>query len=233
MPHSFSLNLCNLSNFQMKTESQMLKYLTTFILFIFSFLTMHSQTKDSVAGEYYLQGVMETASGFQLLPDSSFQFFYSYGAVDRYGSGKWSMRDGEIILNSRKKPATDFTLVKTKTTKESNVTIKINHPNTNVLNHIECTVISDKKLRQLQTNSSGIATFPLHAVDSIYLLFQFCPDRFSAFAAPRDKNYFEFKLEPWIAEVFFEEFKLNLSNTGLSGGHPLLQGGGFRYSKND
>ncbi|PWT99548.1 MAG: hypothetical protein C5B52_10505 [Bacteroidetes bacterium] len=211
----------------------MVKYFSIFILYILSFFSMHAQTRDSIAGEYYLQGVMETASGFQLLPDSSFQFFYSYGAVDRYGSGKWSLQNGHVILNSKKKPESDFTLVKTRSTKNPNVTIKINHPNSNILGHFECTVISDKKLRQLQTNPGGIAVFPLQKVDSIYLLFQFCPDRYSSFAVPDNKNYFEFKLEPSIAEVFFEEFILSLTDSGLSGGHPLLQGGGYRYVKNN
>ena len=43
--------------------------------------------QSTVAGEYYLQGVMETASGFKLNEDSTFQFFFMYGAMDRVGEG--------------------------------------------------------------------------------------------------------------------------------------------------
>ena len=44
-----------------------------------------------MAGEYSLTGVMETASGIQLNKDSTFQFYFSYGALDREGQGKWSV----------------------------------------------------------------------------------------------------------------------------------------------
>ena len=63
---------------------------------------MNAQQKDSIAGEYYLEGVMETASVIQLNPDFTFKFFYSYGALDRYGSGKWAIEDNIIELNSYK-----------------------------------------------------------------------------------------------------------------------------------
>ena len=53
--------------------------------------TMLAQSKTaSPAGEYYLRGVMETAAGFKLNEDSTFQFFFSYGALDRQGRGKWT-----------------------------------------------------------------------------------------------------------------------------------------------
>ena len=66
---------------------------------------MDAQTNSrDYTGEYYLRGVMETASGFKLNPDSSFQFFFSYGALDRMGSGKWTVRGNELILNSRPRP---------------------------------------------------------------------------------------------------------------------------------
>ncbi|MBK9317938.1 MAG: hypothetical protein IPM91_03240 [Bacteroidetes bacterium] len=48
-----------------------------------------AQTPCKVCGEYYLEGVRETASGFKINPDSTFEFFFSSGALDRYGSGKW------------------------------------------------------------------------------------------------------------------------------------------------
>src|SRR5450432_943541 len=64
----------------------------------------------ALPGEYYLQGVMETASGFLLKPDSSFQFFFSYGALDRHGSGKWAVKENKLILNSAARPEYDFAL---------------------------------------------------------------------------------------------------------------------------
>ena len=58
---------------------------------------MEAQQKTNTAiGEYYLSGVMETASGFKLNPDSTFQFFFSYGALDRSGSGTWKQEGNNI-----------------------------------------------------------------------------------------------------------------------------------------
>ena len=38
---------------------------------------MVAQTAAPIAGQYYLEGVRETASGFKLNEDSSFEFFFS------------------------------------------------------------------------------------------------------------------------------------------------------------
>ena len=50
----------------------------TFILFlIIAFSTMEAQqTIQTITGEYYLKGIMETASGFKLNEDSTFDFFF-------------------------------------------------------------------------------------------------------------------------------------------------------------
>lgn len=63
-----------------------------------------------MTGEYYLQGVMETASRFKLNADSTFEFFFSYGALDRFGQGNWTVKDGRLKLNSRARPPKDFAL---------------------------------------------------------------------------------------------------------------------------
>ena len=70
----------------------------TIFFCILLFTCTNVMRAQNIAGEYYLEGVMETASGFQLSADSGFQFFYSYGALDRFGKGKWKMLDlgGEV-----------------------------------------------------------------------------------------------------------------------------------------
>src|SRR6478609_2198922 len=71
-------------------------------------LSLHAQdTLPSIAGVYFLSGVMETASVFDLKPDSSFEFFFSQGALDRGGSGNWSIHGDKVVLNSKKRPEKD------------------------------------------------------------------------------------------------------------------------------
>jgi hypothetical protein len=53
-------------------------------------------TQAALAGEYYLQGVMETGSGLLLREDGTFEWFFTYGALDLGARGKWS-REGEGV----------------------------------------------------------------------------------------------------------------------------------------
>ena len=53
-----------------------------------------------LTGEYFLQGVREMASGFLLKEDNTFQFFFSYGALDRHGSGRWEAKNDVLFFNS-------------------------------------------------------------------------------------------------------------------------------------
>ena len=51
----------------------------------------------SLAGEYHLDGVMETGSGLLLRDDGSFEWFFTYGALDLGARGKWK-REGETVV---------------------------------------------------------------------------------------------------------------------------------------
>src|SRR5436189_6444802 len=88
---------------------------------------IHAQS--TIPGEYYLRGVMEVGSGFLIKPDSTFEFFFSYGALDRMGSGKWDAKGKEIILNSKPRPLHDFALISSKSTKDDFISIRITDNN--------------------------------------------------------------------------------------------------------
>ena len=71
----------------------MKKYIFIFLILFTATKTKAQQKANDMVGEYYLTGVMETASGFRLNADSSFDFFFSYGALDRSGKGPGSRRE--------------------------------------------------------------------------------------------------------------------------------------------
>jgi hypothetical protein len=57
-------------------------------------------------------------------------------------------------------------------------------------------------------------------------------ERFSVFnVAGTDADYFEFTIEPWIADVDFDNIKLVLKEDNLTGPHPLLGTESFTYAK--
>lgn len=51
----------------------------------------------ALAGQYALEGVMETGSEVWLKPDGHFQWYWSYGAVDLAAQGRWH-RDGTTVV---------------------------------------------------------------------------------------------------------------------------------------
>jgi hypothetical protein len=101
--------------------------ITSLIIFMFMFRFLHAQN-NTMADEYSLTGVMETASGIQLNKDSTFRFYFSYGALDREGSGKWSVNADNIILNSKPYPGKDFKMVSSSSVKNNFTSIKIEEP---------------------------------------------------------------------------------------------------------
>lgn len=205
----------------------MRKYIIPLLLMAKS---VQSQNPDP-AGEYYLRGVMETASGFQLKPDSSFQFFYSYGMLDRFGTGKWTIKNDQVIFNSRTRPPVDFKMLASRTEPGDSITIAIRDNNEVLLRYVHCQLRTKSGMSELKTDEAGITKFPKEIFDSIALIFQLCPDRFSVFPADSKANYYEFGFEPWIVEVFFDQFTLQYQSTQLFGKHPLIQGTEFRYER--
>ena len=206
--------------------------------FFYSFLILlifkHSvaQKTSSMHGEYYLRGVMETASGFKLNADSTFEFFFSYGALDRYGSGTWKQANGNIIFNSSLQPQKDFALIKSDKASGDFVTIQIIDQNEMILRYVHAVLVNGNVNIEKNTDDKGTIRVPKQPLDSISLLFTLCPDRFSAFqVTDKTHNYFEFRIEPWIAEVFFKNFSLKFENSKLTGRHPLLNGESFTYGK--
>jgi len=195
---------------------------------------MEAQQKTgAVEGEYYLRGVMETASGFKLNPDASFEFFFSYGALDRSGTGTWEKKDNRVVFNSPPAKGQNFALVKNKMINDENITIKIVDSNPNFLPYVYGIVKSGAQTLEAVTDKNGEIRFAKQPVDSIVLMFEFAPERAAIFAFnnPTD-NYFEFRFEPWILDVVFEDLTLRLDGKDLKGPHPLLKEGEYHFIKN-
>jgi len=200
------------------------------LLFFFHMGNILAQPSNkNIAGEYYLNGVMETASGFKLDADSSFAFFFTQGALDRYGKGKYRIINDSILFTSDITHSYDFTLVNSSKQPGKNTVIKITDPNSNILKYVFISVRSGQNLRGDFANSDGYFKYEGAHPDSIELMFEFCPEKVTIFPVSTDHNYFEFKFEPWLFEYFFRDFRLKLSDAQLKGGHPLLRGNEFIY----
>jgi len=185
-------------------------------------MIVNAEGQTIVAGEYYLRGVTEVGSGFLLKPDSTFQFFFSYGALDREGSGTWVLKDKWITFNSRKRPDHDFALNSSKKVDDNFITVRITDNNTLLLRYVYAKMEFTDTIMEGMTNEQGGVQFPKKEIKSLSLIFQFCPEKISVFDLNKEHNYFEFRFEPWLAEYFFSDYHLKLEGKDLKGKHPLL-----------
>lgn len=194
---------------------------------------MNAQTAaGKVTGEYYLRGVMETASGILLNEDSTFEFFFSQGALDRVGKGTWKKVNNTVVLNSRPKPATDFSMVLSKQMPGNYITIQITGLPPYLQQYMEAKIKTSRGEVFGESDSKGIMRIAATDVQEITLHFLICGERESVYKITDSKhNYFEFKPESWMPEVFCENLVLNINEEGFVGAHPLLRGKEYSYVK--
>ena len=177
---------------------------------------------NKIEGVYSLSGVMETASAIQLNRDSTFRFYFSYGALDRYGSGKWSLQKNSVILNSKPYPGKDFKIANRSFVKNNFTTIKIEDKNKNLYRLVYCRFKTPTGDTIINANEDGIIVVQ-NNINTIDLLCSLCIERKTSFVIdPQKYNSYTFNFEPWIMEVFFKSFTLRYVKDHLEGKHPLL-----------
>jgi len=192
---------------------------------------MEAQT-TTATGEYYLQGVMETASGFRLNADGTFNFFFSYGAMDREGQGHWKQKGKAIIFNSEQKSGHDYSLVQSKKQSTDGITLQIDHANSHLKKMVHAIISSGNSQERSTANEEGVIVFHTAIADTITLLFEWAPEKkFIYTVKDRSHNYFEFAFEPSIMEVLFDDFILEITATGFTGPHPMDKEKVFQYKK--
>jgi len=187
---------------------------------------------NTITGEYSLRGVHDMASGFLIKEDGTFQFFMMYGSLDRHGSGKWTLENNKLCLNSGEQPPADFALVESKTGKEGKVIIRMTGINPHLYKHVYCSLEGGTEQTWEPMNESGFVEFTQAMPDTICLLFSFCGERFSSMpVVDKTRNDLTFRTEPWIIEVFLKDFVLDVTEFGLRGKHPLIEGNELIYER--
>ncbi|MET0464810.1 MAG: hypothetical protein ABW007_16730 [Chitinophagaceae bacterium] len=195
---------------------------------------MQAQTNATITGEYELRGVMEMASGLLLKSDNTFEFYFSYGAMDRGGSGKWQWneKDSMLILNTVNRHVSDYALVTSRKGSGRLLEIRITDPNTYLLRYTQLRVHTANGIIEGNADEKGVFTMPVQPVNKIELLFELCPEKISTIDVKDTMHsYFEFRFEPWITDVYFDNVMLKPTANGLEGGHPLLKGHTYQYHK--
>jgi hypothetical protein len=204
--------------------------LSLFIHFTYT-QTMQAQTiVPFKPGEYYLEGVREVGSGLRFNADNTFDFFFSYGAVDRIAAGTWHQKGDRLILEGPPKPEKDFVLVNSKKSGGRQLTIRITNPNRNYLSGIYCIIETAAGQLEGRSDQDGLIVIETTGVKQFNLVHSYFPDRLSTYdVQDLSHNYFEFTIDPHIADVEFKNISLKIGRKSLEGPHPLLQGDALTY----
>lgn len=184
-----------------------------------------------LAGEYLLQNVREMASGFLLKPDQTFQFFFTYGALDRFASGHWEQKGNEIVFNSRQWPGADFTIVQSEAAAEEGILLQLEKPNPMLAAYLQVSLAGGAQESWIQFRQHGYLHLPPQDFDSISVLFEFCPERFTRLPVTKGHNSFTIRPEESMFELFLQDFVLTVTTEGLKGRHPMMEGDAFLYQQ--
>ena len=171
------------------------------------------------AGEYYLKGVMETASGFNLHQNNTFEFFFSYGALDRHGYGTWSEgKKGTLVLNSDYNNQMPFEILAEK--KENNSGLVITLPDYNKALQSETKiVVTYKETEEEQVVSSdGAFHFIAPFADKIVITCLYYIDNPATLFPSKEKNnYIELKPNHNLPLVHFIGAVYTINENTLKG----------------
>lgn len=187
--------------------------------------------EKDIAGEYLLHNVREVATGFLLQPDQGFQFFFSYGALDRQSVGTWEQKGDVVIFNSRKWSGKDFTLVSSRPAEEEEgIIVKLDPPNPMLAAYLHLSLANGAADSWVQFRQQGYLHLPPQEFSSLSIQFEFCPERFTTIPAVTGHQHYIIRPEASLFELFLDQFKLVHTGAGLTGRHPLMEGE-FVYEK--
>jgi len=167
----------------------------------------------SFAGEYYLTGIHEMGCGIKLNEDYTFEFFFSYGALDRHGYGNWTANENnEVVLNSNYAHQIPFTLIAEE--KRSIKGIQVGFPNYNkaLLNETTIKVFANNVEEEQVAGANGRFNFNSETVDKMIVTCLFYYDNpATLIPTNNNNNYFELAANQNLALVHFNNriFKAN------------------------
>lgn len=167
-----------------------------------------------VQGEYIFSR-QEMVAGFNFLPDGKFEFFFSYGAVDRTATGTFTEEANVLKLKSDKAGGRDFNV--TSQSKSGNgYTITFQDANKYLLANIRCMFfIGDKKYDEY-TNQDGEVKVDFPHCDKIYVQHDLFPDIVTILKDENNSNNnFTLTLNPSLSQVSFKfiDFKIEDDKT--------------------
>jgi hypothetical protein len=181
------------------------------IIFLLVIINLKSMSQTTISGEYYFRR-MEMVAGFNFSKDGKFEFFYSYGAVDRNATGSFSIEKDILKLKSSKEPGKDFTIT-SQSKQPGGYSVTFKHPNNYLLKNILCIFIADGKRQEAYSDDKGEVHVNLAHCDTIYVLHSLYPDVPTLIKnKENDNNSFTLNLNPSLEQVSFKGIDFKIIN---------------------
>ncbi len=173
----------------------------------------------NIPGEYYLTGVNEMGCGIKLNEDNTFEFFFSYGALERHGYGNWKLEGkNTVVLNTDYDSQVPFTIENSE--KRDFEGIKILFPNYNkmLLNETTIKIIVDGEEEEQVVGAQDTFHFNANKIDKIIVTCLFYYDNpATLIPAANTNNYFELAANQNLALVHFKNTIFTADGENLSG----------------
>lgn len=181
------------------------------LLLLILSLNLEARSQTIIQGEYYFRKT-EMVSGFNFSANGRFEFFFTYGAVDRSATGTFKTEGDTLKLKSDKKAGKDFT-VTAQSKDATGYTLTFNHPNKYLLKHILCLFITAGKQQEAYTDESGKVHIDLPHCDTIYVQHLLYPDIATLVKdKANNNNRFTLSLNPSLEQVSFTGIDLMIVN---------------------
>ena len=175
---------------------------------------LNSFAQKKVEGEYVFSK-QEMVSAFNFMPDGKFDFFFTYGAVDRTASGTFTVEGDSLKLKSNKEAGKDFSLIK-QSKAGAGYVIRFQDPNKYLLSHIRCLFLTGKEVQQESTNDEGEIRVDFPTCDKIFVQHDLFPDIVTLIKDEKNQNnQFTLTLNPTLGQVSFKgiDFKIEDDST--------------------
>lgn len=183
-------------------------------------------------GEYFFRKT-EMVAGFYFSADGSFQFFFSYGAVDRCATGTFSVAGNTVKLQSKKEAGKDFAVTE-QSTGGAGYSIQFNHPHAYLCENIRCLFFTGDTPTEAMTDRNGKAAVDLVNCDRIYAQHLLYPDIVTQIKdANNTNNHFTCSLNPSLEQLSFTGIDLTIEDDGSLSWLPnyFLAMPGVRFTK--
>ncbi|POY37115.1 hypothetical protein C3K47_08645 [Solitalea longa] len=182
--------------------------------FLFALLLIVSAANaQNVTGIFMLHGVMETAAGFQLLEDGTFEYFFSYGAADKWGKGLWKKEGNKIIFNSfHKQPLADFKLSSATKTQDKFITLRVADTLNRPYRYVACRLNDNEET----TNENGEVRYPLDTARFLQMYHPIFSLRLTTLTLDKDKNSFLIAPTCDLSEVFFDDLSFSIGENEIN-----------------